>query len=219
MSTIVFDSPDPFHVAGKAKQLYDVGVRGVILYLSPINPSGSKTVRKEQIAALHAAGIAVGFVCEGWGGSDNFAHHDISAATGTRDGAFCGHYMQTLGAPASVVVSPTVDNDTSPIQLKSLCLPYFAAFRLALPASYRLGAYGCGALLFALEATKLVDVPWLSNAMGWSRSHEYAATQRAVITQQKQTKLLSIDIDPDVVKGDDLAAAGFWLPPSAKVTS
>jgi len=219
VTVTVFDSPDPGQVASKAKQLYDLGLRGFIGYLSPINPTGSKVVRKEHVTALHAAGIAVGFVCEGWGGSSNFSHHDINAPCGARDGAFCGHYLQLLGAPSGVVVSPTVDNDADEVQLRQLCLPYFAAFRVALPAGYRMGAYGCGALLFALEATKLVDVPWLSNAMGWSRSHEYAATGRAVITQQRQTRLLGIDIDPDVVKSYGLAAAGFWLPPTLDVSA
>ena len=221
---IVFDSPDPGHVASKAKQLYDVGVRGVILYISPINPSGYKTVRLAHIAALHAAGIAVSFVCEGWGGSSNFSHHDINAACGTRDGAFCSHYLATLGAPAGVMVAPTVDNDVNAVQLKQLCLPYFKAFRAIMPSTYKMGAYGCGALLFALESevaagdsavtptrVSIMDVPWLSNAMGWSRSHEYAATNRAVIVQQKETRLLSIDVDPDVVRGE-LADAGFWMP-------
>lgn len=213
MSISVIDSPDPATVAAKASALGSTGVIGAILYLSPINPGGSKTVKKAHIDAIHASGMAVGFVCEGWGGSDNFAHHDINAACGTRDGAFCGHYLQQLGAPAGVAVYPTVDNDAGPAQLQQLCLPYFQAFRAALPAQYKMGAYGCGALLFALEAekTKILDYPWLSNAMGWSRSHEYLATGRAVIVQQRETKLLGIDVDPDIVKGD-LAAAGFWMP-------
>lgn len=216
----VFDSPDPAAVATHAKELFADGTRGFIGYVSPINPTGSKVVKKAHIDALHAAGIAVGFVCEGWGGSNNFAHHDINAACGTRDGGFCGRYLQTLGAPAGTAVSPTVDNDANAAQLKQFCLPYFNAFRDVLPVTYKMGAYGCGALLFALEGesdsgninqASIMDIPWLSNAMGWSRSHEYAATGRAIITQQKQTKLLGIDIDPDVVKGD-LAAAGFWMP-------
>ena len=219
MSIIVFDSPDPSHVAGKAQQLYGVGVRGVILYISPINPTGSKVVKKPHIDALHAAGIAVSFVCEGWGGSSNFVHKDINAPCGTRDGAFCSHYLQLLGAPHGITVSPTVDNDVNAEQLEQLCLPYFRSFGATLVTDYKLGAYGCGALLFALEneMPKLLDVPWLSNALGWSRSREYAETGRAIIVQKPQTRLLSIDVDLDVVANDDLASAGFWLPPASPV--
>jgi Domain of unknown function (DUF1906) len=211
MPITIFDSPDPAAVASKAKVLHDEkGIVGVILYISPINPTGSKTVRRAHIDAIHAAGIAVGFVCEGWGGSNDFSHGDINAACGTRDGGFCGHYLQSLGAPAGVAVSPTVDDDASPAQLEKLCLPYFRAFRAAMSPAYHMGAYGCGALLFALEAEQLLDIPWLSNALGWSRSREYLATNRAIITQQAQSQLLGIDIDPDVVTGDG-AAAGFWM--------
>jgi hypothetical protein len=82
-----------------------------------------------------------------------------------------------------------------------------------------MGFYGPGALLFALEdeKKKILDLPWLSNAMGWSRSHEYAQTGRAIITQQRETRLLHIDVDPDVVKNDDFEAAGFWMPPAPAV--
>lgn len=215
MTITVADTPDPGDFAAKASEFYAEDVRGVIVYISPGNPAGSKTVKKPHIDAIHAAGIAIMPVCETWGGSDNFIHHDINAAFGTRDGGFCGHYMQTLGFPEGSGICPTVDNDVSPSQFAQLCAPYFQAFRAALPSMYRMGAYGCGELLFGLEAITppIMTIPWLSNALGWSRSREYLMTDRAVITQQRETRLLGIDIDPDVVKGD-LAAAGFWMPPA-----
>lgn len=216
MTFQAFDSPDPGQCAAKAKQLAAAGKQAALLYISPINPSGPKTVRRAHIDAIHAAGIAVGFICEGWGGSDNFAHHDINGPAGTRDGGFCGHYMQTLGAPDNVMVAPTVDNDANSVQIQQLVLPYFRAFRSALPQSYAMGAYACGAVLFSLEGeNNIVRVPWLSNALGWSRSREYLATGRAVIVQRPETRLLGIDVDLDTIGGNDLAAAGFWLPPSA----
>lgn len=217
MTVAVFDSPDPAQCAIQAKALYEQGTRGVILYISPGFPAGAKTVKKPQVDALHAAGIGVGFVCEWWGGSDNFVHHDINDVFGKRDGTFCGGYLDYLGAPDGTAIYPTVDNDTSPAQLSQLCLPYFRAFRAALPAKYKMGAYGCGALLFALEAEspKIMDLPWLSNALGWSRSREYLATSRAAITQKPQSRVMGIDIDPDVVTGD-LAGAGLWTAPAAE---
>lgn len=218
MTIQVIDTPQPALAASKAKALYAEGVRYAILYVSPINLSGSKTVRRPHIDALRAAGIGVGFVCEGWGGSDNFAHNDINAATGKRDGQTCSNYFDQLGVPAGTAVYPTVDNDTSPSQIKNLCVPYFQAFRAALDSKYRLGAYGCGALLFALEQTEtqgvnisLIDYPWLSNAMEWSRSREYAETGRAAITQGPELKggLLGIDIDPNVLN-PKMTDFGFW---------
>lgn len=218
MSITVFDSPDPSQVAQKAKWLASAGTKGALLYISPGYPAGSKTVKRSQVEAIRAAGIAVGLICEWWGGSDNFAHHDITAAFGSRDGAFCGKYARGMGFPDGSAIYPTVDNDTSKQQLLSFCLPYFRAFRAALDPAYKMGAYGDGALLFALEEEnpKILDFPWLSNAMGWSRSREYLATGRASIVQQRETRLMGIDIDPDVTYDPDLSKIGFWVPDKAE---
>lgn len=205
----VIDSPQPALVAAKAKDLFSEGLRAAILYISPINLRGEKTVRRAHIDAIHAAGIDVGFVCEGWGGSDNFAHNDINAMTGQRDGTTCANYLAELGAPDGVGVYPTVDNDASPSQINNLCLPYFRNFREYLPAKFQLGAYGCGALLFALEKAGLITLPWLSNASGWSGYRDYLATGRSVIVQQRESRLLSIDIDPDALN-PAMTEFGFW---------
>lgn len=213
MTITVIDSPNSALVAREANALYMAGVRVAILYISPGFPAGDKTVKAPHIKAIHTAGLSVGFVCEWWGGSDNFAHGDIDASHGTRDGRVCGDYLKSLGSPAGTSIYPTVDNDVNSIQLKNLCLPYFRNFRAALDPQYRMGAYGCGALLFALEAEnpKIMDFPWLSNALGWNRSREYLATGHAAITQQRETKMLGIDIDPDVLN-PNMTDFGFWAP-------
>ncbi len=215
MAIQVIDSPQPALVAQKAEALKAQGLIAAILYISPINLHGDKTVRKAHIDALHAQGIDVGFVCEGWGGSDNFAHDDINATTGRRDGDACSGYLDQLGVPAGTAVYPTVDNDTSNNQITKLCIPYFQSFRATLDSKYRLGAYGCGALLFALEGqenprgVQFLDFPWLSNATKWSRSKEYAATNRWAVLQQPQNKLLGIDIDPNTLN-PKMTDFGFW---------
>lgn len=214
MTIQVLDSPDPRHVASNIKALKAQGLKAVILYISPINLSGDKTVKKDAITAILAAGVDVGFVCEGWGGSNNFAHQDINAACGTRDGATCGHYLDQLGAPVGTAVYPTVDNDASTTQIAQLCLPYFQSFRKALPDKYRMGAYGCGALLTALDATHLLDYRWLSNAMGWNGSHAYRYSQRWDILQGLATRVFGIDIDPDQLNPGK-TEFGFWKAPPA----
>lgn len=205
----VLDSPDPRHIASQIGPLKAKGLKAAILYISPINPAGDKTAKKPSIDAIRAAGVDVGFVCEGWGGSNNFSHSDINGPCGTRDGAMCGHWLDQLGAPAGTAVYPTVDNDASPKQIAQLCLPYFHAFRIALPSKYRMGAYGCGALIEALEAEGIIDFRWLSNAMGWSGSRDYRASKKWDILQGLATKVQGIDIDRDQLnpaKSD----FGFW---------
>lgn len=219
MTITVLDSPDPRHVASQIGNLKTQGLKAAILYISPINLSGDKTAKKPAIDAIRAAGVDVGFVCEGWGGSSNFVHHDINATSGTRDGSICAHWLDQLGAPDGTAVYAAVDNDAGPAQINQLCLPYFRAFRAALNAprvpsggkqtSYRLGVYGCGALLQALDDAKLVDFRWLSNAMGWSGSRAYRDGGKWDILQGLQSRVAGIDIDPDQLN-PNRTDYGFW---------
>jgi hypothetical protein len=209
MTLQVIDSPDPRHIAAKIDSLKAQGLKAAIVYISPINPAGDKTAKKPAIETILAAGVDVGFVCEGWGGSNNFAHHDINGPAGTRDGAMCGHWLDQLGAPDGTAVYPTVDNDASAKQILQLCMPYFRAFRAALPKKYRMGCYGCGALLEALDSEKLIDFRWLSNAMGWNGSRSYRDSKQWDILQHLETRVAGIDVDPDELN-PRTTDFGFW---------
>lgn len=205
----VLDSPDPRHIAAQIGDLKAKGLKAVILYISPINPAGDKTAKKPAIDAIRATGVDVGFVCEGWGGSNNFAHQDINAACGARDGAMCAHWLEQLGAPDGTAVYPAVDNDASNDQIERLCVPYFIAFRAALGQRYRMGAYGCGALLQRLDQGNIISLRWLSNAMGWNGSRAYRDSNKWDILQGLATRVSGIDVDPDQfnpAKTD----FGFW---------
>lgn len=209
MTIQALDSPDPRHIASNIVALKSQGLKAAILYISPIYPAGDKTAKKTAIDTIRAAGVDVGFVCEGWGGSNNFAHADINGPCGTRDGAMCGHWLDQLEAPAGTAAYPTVDNDASTAQIAQLCLPYFRGFRAALPQKYKMGAYGCGALLTALDAAQLLDYRWLSNALGWNGSRVYRDIGKWDILQGLSTKVLGIDIDPDQLN-PARTDFGFW---------
>lgn len=207
----VLDSPDPRHVAANIKVLKAQGLVGAILYISPIWLAGDKTAKLPAITTILNADVKVTFVCEGWGGSNNFSHHDINAICGDRDGRVCGNYMTQLGAPDGTAIYPTVDNDTNTTQINQLCIPYFKAFRAALPTKYAMGVYGCGALITALDAAGLIKYRWLSNAMGWNGSRAYAASEKWDILQLPQTRILGIDVDPDKLNPAK-SEFGFWKP-------
>lgn len=207
----VLDSPDPRHVAANIQSLKAQGLKAAILYISPINPAGDKTAKLPAINAIMAAGVDVGFVCEGWGGSSNFAHKDINAVCGTRDGAMCAHWLDQLGAPNSTAVYPTVDNDASAAQIEQLCVPYFSAFRAALGPHYTMGAYGCGALLQRLDKGAIIKYRWLSNAMGWNGSKAYRDSKKWDILQGLAARIGGVDIDPDQLNPAK-TEFGFWHP-------
>lgn len=207
----------------KINSLKADGIETVIRYISPINMHGEKTIKKSELDALRAAGINVGFVCEGYGGSKNFLHHDITAATGHRDGSACGGYLVGLGAPAGVCVYAAIDTDLGTSQIRNLCFPYFTSFRAALDPRYTLGAYGAGALLAALKSMDPSPIAhtWLSNAMGWNGSRSFKANGNPDIVQSLPHNIAGMDTDPDVLN-PNVRDFGFWAakplaPPAAGV--
>jgi hypothetical protein len=62
------------------------GVKTIIRYLSPINPSGEKCIKPPEAHAIAAAELRLALVCEGWG---DFAHGRSRPARGsaTENGA------------------------------------------------------------------------------------------------------------------------------------
>ena len=201
----------PVDVTHNVVALRSAGVTTVIRYISPINLNGAKTIKQGEAMAILAAGLQLGFVCEGWGGSNNFSHHDITATTGTRDGATCGSWMRKLGAPRGTAVYAAVDNDANPQQIASLCVPYFKSFRAALDPDYDLGAYGCGALLAVLKQREMVNYLWLSNAMGWNGSKALRDGKGYDILQHLEARLLGLDVDPNELNPAS-TEFGFWKP-------
>lgn len=216
MTIQAIDTADPRNFTAKVNQFKAQGGTTAIVYINPLGTLGDKTAKKPTIDALHAAGINVGFVCEGWGGSNNFSHHDINGVTGTQHANVCANWLTQLGAPSSVAVYFAIDNDVSHAQYSQWCQPYFVNARQALGSRYRTAAYGCGYLLTGLDGAKLIDFRWLSNAMGWNGSRAYRDAKPPMwnILQGLPTRSIGgIDVDPDQLN-PNTKDFGFWLAPS-----
>lgn len=214
MTIKLIDTADPRGIAAHVAQFKAQGGTMAMIYINPIWLAGDKTAKKATIDTLHAAGIDVGFNNEGWGGSNNFSHHDISAATGARDGQVNKNWLDQLGAPAGLCVYASIDNDVSQAQIDQLCIPYFTAYKIALAGKYRLGAYGCGTLLSQLDAKGLIDKRWLSNATGWSGYQIYKNSMKWDILQGLDIHAFGgIDVDPDQLN-PNTTDFGFWKAPS-----
>jgi hypothetical protein len=178
------------------------GIKTIIRYLSPINPSGEKCIKPAEAQAIAAAGLRLALVCEGWG---DFAHGAISAGAGERDGEWCARYAATVGASDNAAVYFAVDADAGAAQIKKLVLPYFtsidAAFKSLAP-NLRCGVYGSGAVCETVMAAQLADLPWLSCSLGWSGSRAYLASNKWVLHQHVPAIIAGIDCDPDDASGD-----------------
>lgn len=199
-------------VTGRLSSFKALGIESIGRYINPSNPSGEKTVKAPEARAIAAAGMKLFLVCEGWGGSDNFAHHDINAATGKRDAEFCIDYAEKVGAPTGACIYFAIDTDASQSEIKTFVLPYFQAISDAFADSdYRIGAYSSGDVLTAVDS--LVDLTWLSCSLGWSGSRDYLNEKPTpwAIRQHTPQTIAGIDTDPDDANGD----IGDFVPFSA----
>jgi hypothetical protein len=191
------------------------GVKSIIRYLSPTNPSGEKCIKPAEAHAIAAADLRLALVCEGWG---DFAHGAISAGAGERDGEFCARYAATVGAPDNAAVYFAVDVDANASQIKKLVLPYFASIDAtfkSLAPNLRCGVYGSGAVCEAVMVAQLADFPWLSCSLGWSGSRAYLSASKWVLRQHVPATIAGIDCDPDDGNGEfgDFAPFAAALPP------
>lgn len=182
------------NTSSRLNQLKAAGVRTIIRYVST-NVNGEKCIKSAEARAILDAGLRLGFVFEVWGGVDNFSHGDINAASGMRHGEFAAGYVKGLGAPSSAAIYFAIDTDVTSSQIRSLVLPYFQAAKVAVGNQYKIGAYGCGAVLSAVE--DLVDFLWLSNAMGWNGSRAFRDSNQWNLLQRLPAQIAGLDTDPN----------------------
>jgi peptidoglycan hydrolase-like protein with peptidoglycan-binding domain len=183
-----------------ANAIKAAGIVTVIRYINPLSATSWKAIKTEEARTLAEAGLRVGLVCEGWGGSDNFSHNDITAATGARDGAFCAHYAgAVVGAPRRAGIYAAIDNDTNQNQIETLVLPYMRAFKAALGDKYRAGIYGPGSACAAALDGGCATLAWLANARKWSGRVEFKNSKRWSLLQHEESNWMGLSIDPDEI--------------------
>lgn len=196
---IGFDADqDCSHVAAAA---YAKGARFVCRYLG-------RTTRTE-IAALHAAGLAVVLIWE------TTAQRALSGyQAGMDDGRDARAQSTALGAPATAAIYATADLDVTAVQ-QAVVVSYFRGFALTGGVT---GEYANGAVCQACVDQRVGTYTWLAGGMGMRGSQAFRATGRATIVQDVGDKAgldLGIAIDSDTAT--DGWAIGAWLPDVAPV--
>lgn len=157
------------------------GISAVGRYLKNLEPA--------EVAALHAAGVAIWLIFEG--GSDNVLG---GAGQGTEDGNRALAQAQALGAPPTAAIYATADFDIASDQL-ALALDYWAAFDAVIWGKYQIGGYADGTVLSGLRDHGL-PYRWLAGAMGWDGSREFLQSE-----------------SPEIVQGPTIDGGGSWSPP------
>ena len=160
-----------------AAAIGDGGIGLVLRYL--------KNLTVTEVAALHGAGLLVGLIFET--GAERAL---LGAAAGEEDGVLALRQAQALGAPPSVGIYATVDDDVGAAQLAAV-EAYFLAFGGCLRGKARLGAYGSGLVLRTVKA----ELSWLAGASGWTGSGWFL-----------------VGGSPAIVQGPTLETGGSWAP-------
>lgn len=204
MAVTIIDTPQPCQRWLPRLPAVEV----VIRYITSTAPRSSKCVQDGEVKAIAAAGKQIGIVHEAWGDIKHAGRGGISSADGTRDGRYARKKMTELGAPQGACVYFAIDTDLSRAQINANALPYFNAIAASFADGYyTVGVYGPGAVCAAVVDGGLATYGWLSNAKGWAGYKAFLP--RAALVQLTQTKILGLDVDPNVAQVPEW---GQWTP-------
>lgn len=138
--------------------------------------SSSKLLSLDEARAICRAGLRLLVVYEDFNNSaERFDHAAGTEQARTAHDIAAGEISQ----PAGSAIYFAVDFDPTEADIAGRIVPYFEGIRAGLDAArggapgYRVGAYGCGAVLEAVAAKSLADYLWLAGAMGWRGSKAF----------------------------------------------
>lgn len=162
-----------------------------------------KNLSRSEIAALHAAGLAIVLIFE------STARRALGGApSGATDGARALAAARALGAPDSAAIYATADFDVTPAQEADV-MAYFAAFKIAI-APMKFGVYANGAICQLALDKGIANYTWLMGGLSMRDSRKFLASGKATIVQDvgdKSGLYLGIAIDTDLAYADDY---GGW---------
>jgi hypothetical protein len=172
---------------------------------APLTGGKGNAVSREEVAALHAHGLA--FLPVYQNTSDK---PEYFTAENARDDARAALNAAAFhGQPAETVIFVAVDCDPKPSDMPAI-LAYFSIFVTMLAGEYKIGVYGSGYVCESLD--HMVDYTWLSNAKGWRGYKEWLPKADVVQTTLPFTLPFGLQIDGNEARND----AGMWKPKVAK---
>lgn len=188
---------DQYAGANTDAQLDQLKADGYSVAIHYYGGSTTKRLTKASALQLTAKGFMIGVVYEAGGNALEY----FTADQGNFDANSAINQATTIiGQPVGSAIYFAVDVGA----MAEDVLPYFSAVApVVRSAGFKVGAYGCGAVLSGLFDTKLIDYDWLSGAMGWPGSRSYIspfdASGKPAIVQGLEGMVEGMDIDPDTV--------------------
>lgn len=177
----------------------EFGVRYVCRYLY----SEGKGVTRDEVDALHAAGIGVVLNFEAAAGNVLGGR-----AQGVADGRAAFLYAQQLGAPLGLPIYFSADVDVTSDQMPTV-LEYYRGAQTVLGDAYQVRAYGEASVIDAVAAAGIARYGW--QTIAWSNG--YTSPRAAIFQFAINKDFLGSAVDHNRVM--DEANLGAWMPPGA----
>lgn len=197
MPTVIDTAVNTTRYLPKLKQ---AGIKTIIRYINPLGFANEKTVKPAEARAIAAAGMRLGLVCEGYGGTRGMG---VDGTSGERDAMKCLEYAPGVGIQDNACIYYAVDVDATPSYIRNQVVPYFQNIRrLHNNSKYRVGIYGCGAACKAITEARLADLGWLSCSTGWAGFKDYLNSNKWSMRQHCDTNVAGFGNDTDDVNGD-----------------
>lgn len=180
--------------------LKGLGVKYVARYYST-NTAGSKVLRSSEAVALGRAGIKIAVVFEVWGG----IRGELSGPVGNDHASFAVQWARNaIKQPSGSPIFFAVDFNASPSDIKSQIIPYFNAIkdvvqRLPIEQRYKVGVYGSGDVIAALQEAGLVDYSWLG-VNNWNGTREFRRSGNWDFQQTVEETVCGLSADHNAIR-------------------
>ncbi len=179
------------------------GIQIIFRYYA--SPSDSwKIITPSEAHAISDAGMQIGVVFEDGSSLDSFTEDN-----GKKDGRIAYNYATgTINQPFDSAIYFAVDLNVTDAKIQSNIIPYFRGVRKGLEASsgsgkkYKIGAYGCGAVVNTLKDKGLCEFRWLSESISYNGTEEALHNGMYDLAQKYKAGLQVCDIpvDQDVLR-------------------
>lgn len=205
MPTIIIDTA--IDTTRYLTALKNKGYKTIIRYINPLGFNNEKTVKTAEAKAIAQAGLRLGLVCEGYGGTNNTGIDNIS---GGRDAAKCIEHAPSVGAPEGACIYYAVDVDADAAYIRNHVIPYFRAIKEGMKLSkYRIGVYGAGATCQAVKENGLADLYWLSCSTGWAGFRDFLSSDQWNMRQHCDVNVAGFGNDTNDVNPNRLDIGDF----------
>lgn len=196
------DCATPLTVA-TAAAIHAAGHQYVGRYMVP-ESYGYKALKPEEVAAIHAAGLAILPIWETTG-----RRAQQGAPAGTADGIKAVRRAHELGLPSnSCIYFAETDYGVTSGELETV-VAYLRAAANAMAPQYQLGVYGSFAVVEAAIKAGVVRHAWQCYAWSEGKLSPHAETYQHTAGQ----RIGGVEVDVNACS--DMATAGFWMPEDA----